>query len=246
MMRPHTFLCFGLAALLTASVTPRPTHALDRADERAREALEVLSPTVTHSSDPGALAMAFTAYYRYRDAHPSAVRNPYLFFVDFGLNNGEPRGYVFDMDALTLVDGPFTVAHGSGSGPRLGTPSHFSNRSGSHATSLGLYLTQETYTFRGRSGGRTHTSVGLRLQGVSGRFNSAARRRGVVAHGAPYVTHSKAGRSHGCPAIEMARARRLLPMIANGGMVFHYSPRDRDWLANAPWARSDDLAGAPD
>ncbi|MFL5381849.1 MAG: hypothetical protein ACJ8GN_04980 [Longimicrobiaceae bacterium] len=32
-----------------------------------------------------------------------------------------------------------------------------------------------------------------------------------------YVTRGKAGRSEGCPAIEPARAQRLLPKIGNGG-----------------------------
>lgn len=242
-MRSFTYPVFGLAALLAVSLLPQPAHARDRADERARDAVEALAPSVAQSSNPRALSMAFTAYYHYREAHPERVRNPYLYFVDFGLDSRDARGYVFDMDALTLVDGPFTVSHGRGSGPQAGVPTHFSNRAGSYATSLGLYLTQETYAFRGKSGGRTYTSVGLRMQGVSGRFNDAGRRRGIVAHGAPYVTAGRAGRSQGCPAMEMTRARRLLPLIANGGMVFHYSPRDVDWLANAPWAHDERRSG---
>jgi len=58
----------------------------------------------------------------------------------------------------------------------------------------------------------------------------------VVVHGAPYVTSDKAGRSEGCPAIEPARAQRLLPRIGNGGMVFLFSPRDKRWLSSDPWA----------
>jgi hypothetical protein len=81
----------------------------------------------------------------------------------------------------------------------------WSNRPGSNATSLGLYLTQETYAFRGTSNGSPYSSIGLRLTGVSGRFNSAARSRGIVVHGAPYVTPEKAGRSEGCPAMEPDR-----------------------------------------
>jgi len=79
------------------------------------------------------------------------------------------------------------------------------------------------------------------MKGVSGRFNSTARERGVVVHGAPYVTPSGAGRSEGCPAMEQSRARRLIPMIANGGLVFLFSPNDGNWLANDPW--SGDIVG---
>jgi hypothetical protein len=67
-------------------------------------------------------------------------------------------------------------------------------------------------------------------------FNSTARQRGVVVHGAPYVTRLAAGRSEGCPALEQNRARWLLPQIANGGLVFLFSPLDRNWLTRDPWA----------
>lgn len=203
---------------------------------RVQNALAALLPEVRRQSDPNGLRVAFQAYYNYRAANPERVRKPYLYYVDYGLDATTPRGYVFDMDAMTVVEGPFMVAHGRGSAPTSsGIPTRFSNRQGSNATSLGLYLAQETYGFRGTSGGRKYTSVGLRLAGVSGSYNSAARARGVVAHGAPYVTASRAGRSEGCPAMEQARAQRLLPRIANGGMVFHFSPRDGEWMRRDPW-----------
>jgi hypothetical protein len=203
---------------------------------RVQGALAALTPHVRRQSDPNGLRVAFQAYYNYQAANPERVRKPYLYYVDYGLDARTPRGYVFDMRQMTVVDGPFMVAHGRGSAPTAsGIPTRFSNRNGSNATSLGLYLAQETYGFRGRSGGRAYRSVGLRLAGVSGSYNSAARARGIVAHGAPYVRAALAGRSEGCPAMEMARAERLLPQIANGGMVFHFSPRDTEWMREDPW-----------
>ena len=214
--------------------------AADAPSDRADEALRALADRVTRSSHSDALRTAFTAYYNYRSANPGSVTKPYLYYVDMGLDNRTARGYVFDMDQLTVVDGPFTVAHGRGSArTRDGVPTSFSNRPGSNATSVGLYLAQETYNFRGKSGGRRYTSVGLRMRGESGRFNNAARRRGIVAHGAPYVTAGSAGRSEGCPAMEMKRAQRLLPMIANGGVVFIYSPNASGWLESDPWIVAD-------
>lgn len=205
-------------------------------------ALDALSKKVRRQSDPRALQMAFQAYFAYKAEHPEKVRKPYLYFVDYGLGNTTPRGYVFDMEKLTVVDGPFTVAHGRGSAsPSENKPTRFSNRQGSNATSLGLYLAQETYGFSGKSGGKYYRSVGLRLQGLSGRFNSSARARGVVAHGAPYVTAARAGRSEGCPAVEQGRARTLLPKIANGGLVFLFSPLDRTWMRQDPWANATDI-----
>jgi hypothetical protein len=207
----------------------------------AEAALQTLAPLVAPVSGAAALRTAVRAYYAYRAAHADEVRKPYLYFVDFGLDNGTPRGWVLDMDAHTVVEGPFPVAHGRGSGPRNGVPRSFSNRPGSNASSLGLYLAQETYGFSGKSNGRPYTSVGLRLRGESGAFNSAARARGIVSHGAPYVSRREAGRSEGCPALEPARAQRLLPLIAEGGVVFLYSPNDARWLREDPWVSAGKL-----
>lgn len=200
-----------------------------------RAALDAFTRVVRPLSRADALENAFRGYFAYRAAHPGEIRKPYLYFVDYGLPSTTPRGYLFDMDSLRIVDGPFTVAHGSGSSSaRTGVPTRFSNASGSNATSLGLYVARALYDFRGHSGGRAYSSVGLRLDGVSTGFNDNALARGVVAHGAPYVSSTGAGRSQGCPAMEPDRAEELLPKLANGGMVFLYAPDDR-WIESDPW-----------
>jgi hypothetical protein len=203
-----------------------------------KAALEAFTGTVRPLSRPEALEDAFRSYFAYKTTHPDEVRKPYLYFVDYGLPSTAPRGYVFDMESLQIVDGPFTVAHGRGSATsQYGVPTRFSNANGSNATSLGLYVARSTYAFRGHSGGQTYSSVGLRLMGVSSGFNDNALGRGVVAHGAPYVTATKAGRSEGCPAMEPTRAERLLPKLADGGMVFLFAP-DENWMASDPWLAS--------
>jgi hypothetical protein len=190
-------------------------------------------------SHPRALDDAFRGYFAFKAAHPDEVRKPYLYFVDYGLPSTAKRGYVFDMESLRIVDGPFTVAHGRGSSAgKYGVPTKFSNVSGSAATSLGLYVAQELYDFHGHAGGQAYGAVGLRLEGVSDGFNDNARARRVVAHGAPYVTPSGAGRSEGCPAMEPARAKKLLPKLADGGMVFLFAP-DAKWMAGDPWVSAD-------
>jgi hypothetical protein len=227
------------AATAPAGPAARPVTAHATSSAATDAALRALARHVTRSSHPEALRIAFDAYYRYRAAHPELVRKPYLYYVDLGLSNATARGYVFDMESMTLVEGPFNVAHGRGSSrQRNGVPTRFSNQPGSKASSLGLYLAQETYTFGGKSGGRHYRSVGLRMRGESGEFNSTARARGIVAHGAPYVTSREAGRSEGCPAMEQHRANRLLPMIANGGIVFIFSPNHPRWLREDPWIRA--------
>jgi hypothetical protein len=218
---------------------PVSAEVAESIGDRVASALANLSNLVREQSHPDALRLAFHAYHSFARAHPEQVRNPYLYFVDFGLDSRVPRGYVFDMRTLTVVEGPFTVAHGRGSGAAADVPRSFSNVPGSLATSLGLYVAQETYSFNGRQGSRSYKSIGLRLNGVSAGFNDAARMRGVVAHGAPYVTPAQAGRSEGCPAMEEQRARRLLPLLADGGLVFHFSPRDAFWLRHDPWVNAD-------
>lgn len=188
-------------------------------------ALHAFASAVRPLSHPKALETAFSSYFAYMSTHPSDVKKPLLYFVDYGLPSTEPRGYVFDMQKMAIVDGPFTVAHGRGSSiSRYGIPTKFSNGFGSAMTSLGLYVAQELYHFTGHTGGVAYSSVGLRLQGVTPGSNDNARARGVVAHGAPYVSATKAGRSEGCPAMEEQRAERLLPELANGGMVYLFSP----------------------
>ena len=201
-----------------------------------KAALAALESAVRPLSSSRALEDAFRAYFTFKAERPADVKKPFLYFVDYGLPSTAARGYVFDMSSLKIVDGPFTVAHGRGSGS--GTiPTRFSNTSNSSSTSLGLYVAQELYGFVGHSGGKTYRSTGLRLQGVSRGFNDNARARGVVAHGAPYVTASKAGRSQGCPAMETARAANLLPKLANGGVVFLYGS-DTNWQANDQWVNA--------
>ena len=261
-MRPPRYLqnvLLGASALLVASAHFLPdrqqtgpvlTAAVDfvapkRADVPAssdnavatftKTALARFTGAVRPLSRPRALEDAFRSYFAYKTAHPGDVRKPFLYFVDYGLPSTTPRGYVFDMDSLRVVDGPFTVAHGRGSSTsQYGVPTRFSNASGSAATSLGLYLAKSTYDFHGHASGQAYSAIGMRLVGVSEGFNDNAFARRVVAHGAPYVTSSRAGRSEGCPAMEPARAERLLPKLADGGMVFLFAP-DENWMARDPW-----------
>jgi hypothetical protein len=205
-----------------------------------QSAVNAFSGIVRGLSRPEALETAFKSYFAYKTAHPNDVKKPYLYFVDLGLPATAKRGYVFDMEKLQIVDGPFTVAAGRGSQADGGTPTRFSNAARSAASSLGLYVTKALYSFSGHSGGRAYNSVGLRLDGKSTGFNDNALARGVVAHGAPYVTPNKAGRSQGCPAMEPGRAQKLLPKLADGAIAFLFAP-DKNWLSRDPWVTSNTI-----
>jgi hypothetical protein len=224
-----------IAGTKPADTTLATTEGAGVVSLLTQTALAAFTGSVRQLSHPQALEDAFRSYFAYKTAHPDDVKKPYLYFVDYGLASTEPRGYVFDMTSLKVVDGPFTVAHGRGSSTsQYGVPTKFSNASNSHMTSLGLYVTKDTYGFHGHASGHAYSSIGLQLEGVSTGFNDNAENRRVVAHGAPYVTPTKAGRSEGCPAMEPARAKRLLPELADGAMVFLFAP-NQNWLSNDPW-----------
>ena len=128
------------------------------------------------------------------------------------------------------------VAHGEGSGDLYAT--QFSNKNGSHESSLGTFITGNTFTgVRGYS---------LRLYGLEPGINDNAYFRGLVIHGTPGVSASKAlkgtmGRTEGCPAVSSEAARRLIPLIANGTVVFAWYP-DRGFLEHSGYLDPDAVA----
>lgn len=224
------------APVVPAAPAPVVSSAKNSTEEMVSMAVEALSSSAPNLSNAEALKTAFHAYYAFKAAHPDDVKKPYLYFVDYGLSNHTPRGYVFDMDELKLVDGPFIVAHGRGSSAgKDGIPTRFGNSGGAGTTSLGVFTTAETYEMTGHAAGTLYSTIALRLDGHSGKFNDAARARGVVMHGAPYVTPTGSGRSLGCPAVQQARANKLIPMLAHGSVVVLYSPNDKTWVSQDPW-----------
>jgi hypothetical protein len=142
-----------------------------------------------------------------------------LTVIDYSRPSSEKRLWVYDLNSRALLYEEL-VAHGQGSGANLAT--RFSNQPDSHQTSLGLFVTDETYV--GRNG------YSLRLDGLDKGVNDRARDRAIVMHGAPYVSpafvkaNGRLGRSHGCPAVSDAVARQLIDRVKGGGLVFAYYP----------------------
>ncbi|MBS0225270.1 MAG: murein L,D-transpeptidase catalytic domain family protein [Proteobacteria bacterium] len=174
-------------------------------------------------ADPGVLALAL-------EARNCAVRSgevdqdAKLAVIDYSRPSTDKRLWVFDVarDQLLFRE---LVAHGQGSGDNYAT--RFSNRDNSHQTSLGLFLTAETYI--GNNG------YSLKLDGVEHGFNDNARSRAIVMHGAWYVNPEMAaskgriGRSHGCPALSQGIARRVIDTMKGKQLLFSYA-NDAAWL----------------
>lgn len=155
-----------------------------------------------------------------------------LTVIDYSLPSTEPRLWVLDLASLRVLFSEF-VAHGRNSGENLTT--RFSNRLGSLQTSLGLFVTEDTYV--GRNG------YSLRLKGLEEGINHRARERAIVMHGAPYVNPELArrlgrlGRSWGCPVVREGIAKTMIDTIKGGSAVFAYYP-DQAWLAASTFLRS--------
>jgi len=184
-------------------------------------------------ANPQVLALALQA----RDcaaASMSQAPAPRLAVIDYSLPSTTPRLWVFDLAANKLLFRE-VVAHGQGTGENMAR--NFSNKDGSHQTSLGLFRTADTYN--GRNG------YSPRMPGLDPGTNDSPMSRAIVMHGAPYVNVKMAqqkgrlGRSWGCPAVRPEVARQVIDSLKNGQMIFSYYP-DSNWLAKSPFIHCQD------
>ena len=148
-----------------------------------------------------------------------------LTIIDYSLPSTAKRLWIYDVQTHTLLNEEL-VAHGQGSGDNLATK--FSNEDESHESSIGLFVTKDTYI--GKHG------YSLRLQGLDAGFNDNALTRDIVVHGAAYVSddfaraQGRLGRSWGCPAVREGIVREVIDRIKGGNLIFAYYP-DPAWIA---------------
>ena len=151
-------------------------------------------------------------------------RQDLLTVIDYSLPSTQPRLFTFDLTSQHLVFLEL-VAHGKNSGAN--TTAHFSNDLGSEQSSLGLFVTGDTYF--GANG------LSMRLRGLEAGFNDSAWARMIVMHGASYVNElttrvlGRLGRSWGCPAVRREIAPKMIHTLKNGTVIFAYYP-DPHWL----------------
>jgi hypothetical protein len=157
-----------------------------------------------------------------------AIEDPStLTVIDYSKPSTEKRLWVFDLLSHQLLYEEL-VAHGQGSGDNFAKV--FSNEPETHATSIGLFLTEDTYV--GKNG------YSLRLKGLDEGFNHRARERAIVMHGAPYVSedfvkqNGRLGRSWGCPALREGVAREVIDRVRGNGILFSYYPH-QEWLESS-------------
>lgn len=160
--------------------------------------------------------------------HAGKIRKDNLLSIlDFSLPSGKKRLFVIDLVAGELIFNTY-AAHGRNSGASVAT--RFSNRMNSYQSSLGFYITGDTYN------GKHGTS--LRLEGEDQGFNDNALARGIVMHSASYVDESIIasqgfiGRSQGCPALPGNVYKDVIEKVKNGSCLFMYSP-DKNYLTHS-------------
>lgn len=148
----------------------------------------------------------------------SVQNSRYLTLVDLSQSSRRKRMYIVDLENYQLVVNTF-VSHGKNSG--LDRAERFSNIPESEKSSLGFYVTKQTYS--GKHG------LSLKLAGLEDGFNDNAESRAIVLHGAEYVNKGRVnsgymGRSQGCPAVPQAEASRIINLIKGGTALFIYHP----------------------
>jgi len=154
-------------------------------------------------------------------------RTNLLTVIDYSLPSSQPRLFTFDLARHTLIFREL-VAHGKNSGGN--EASYFSNSPGSLASSLGLFVTGETYV--------GHNGYSLKLTGLEEGINDMASERAIVLHGAYYVSREavkvlgRLGRSWGCPAVRAEIAQKVIDTIRGGSAIFAYYP-DKNWLSTS-------------
>jgi hypothetical protein len=150
-----------------------------------------------------------------------------LTIIDYSKPSNTERFFVIDINNRKILYKSL-VAHGKNSGVQYA--SSFSNKQCSYKSSIGFFLTDETYN--GNHG------FSLRLNGLEKDINDNARERAIVIHSASYVNKEyitkfgHLGRSHGCPALPADNYKNIVEAIKNKTCLFVYYP-DKKYLRDS-------------
>lgn len=160
---------------------------------------------------------AMEGYFQLKEK--GAVQKDILTLVDYSLSSNEKRLWVIDLKSNIILFQSL-VSHGRNSGNEFAD--NFSNNPESYKSSLGFFVTGETYY--GKHG------YSLRLDGLEKGVNSNARARAIVVHGADYVSeqfvkqNGRLGRSLGCLALKQGLTKEVIDVIKDKSCLFVYYP----------------------
>jgi len=163
---------------------------------------------------------ALIGFYNLQQRGLVAPQRQVLTIIDFNRSSRQKRLWVVDVQQRRVLFHTL-VAHGKNTGEEFA--SAFSNQNNSEMSSLGFYVTGNTY--EGKHG------LSLKLNGLDAGYNTNAASRSVVVHGAAYVCeefvrqHGRLGRSQGCPALPADQSSAIIRAIKNGTVVYAHAPR---------------------
>ena len=172
------------------------------------------------------LEMAVNGYHKLLN-NKQIEKGKTLTIVDFSLPSTEKRMWIIDVESGMILHNS-VVSHGRNSGNLMAEK--FSNVDSSYMSSLGFYVTGETYF--GKHG------YSLRLDGVEKGFNDKARDRAIVIHGAEYANENfitstgRLGRSLGCPALPVDTSKEIIDMIKDKTCLFIFG-KDDDYISKS-------------
>jgi hypothetical protein len=158
-----------------------------------------------------------------------------LTIIDFTQSSRNKRFYTIDLDRKAVKYHTY-VSHGKNTGEDMAES--FSNIVHSNQSSLGFYVTAETYI--GSKG------FSLKLDGPETGVNDNVRERAVVIHGAAYVSErwiraaGRLGRSQGCPALPQGLCKDIIQTIKNNTAIFAYY-KDDNYLSTSAYLNVDRL-----
>lgn len=155
--------------------------------------------------------------FKFFDLNQGKVPNMhYAMIADYSLNSTFKRFYL--MNFMTGLVQRFYVAHGINTGVLQSRK--FSNRSGTHRSSLGFYFAKGTYNSE-------KNGLSMYLEGLD-RSNDQARSRMIVFHGARYVSdefvreNHRLGWSQGCLSVERSLSSGLIQLLKEGSIILSY------------------------
>lgn len=215
------------ASLIALAALPTAHAALPSMARLARLAWTIHAQAPNISTR--AAEVALKAYYDVKQQR--LTEKPVLTIVDYSPPSNQRRLAVVDVQTHKVLFYTY-VAQGKGSGLKYAR--HFSNTPNSLASSIGVYLTGNT--FFGSDG------YSLRVHGLDAGFNSNAYSRDIVVHSAWYVSrafaqkYGRMGRSWGCFALSRKIERAVVNMIRGATVLVGYYP-DRRWLHSSRFLR---------
>ena len=228
------FILFTVSPILSANINPNGIFKNKGDLTPNTSKTEVLSTRILDNlkgeaqiPKPEVVRLAVSGYMNLVEEGKIERGSP-LSIIDFSLPSSKERLWIIDPAEGKLLHHSL-VSHGRNSGDLMAKK--FSNVNSSFMSSLGFYVTGETY--QGKHG------YSLRLDGVEKGFNDRARERAIVIHGADYANKDfvkatgRLGRSLGCPALPMGLHKEIINTIKDGSCLFIYG-KDTNYLSKSP------------